>query len=144
MSKTSIATRVISFAVLITLLLASFPTASVVAKGNNQGLETKWDQLVKSYNRQAVTHNSAHRWAENWLNDNRNSSDAKKAEIERHLNICNTALASATAIVLKHNGFDAKGRVVDKAAAQKSVKDLAQNLQLHAASIRNLNKHVNQ
>jgi hypothetical protein len=144
MSKTSIATKAISLAILIALLLAAFPVTGAIAKGNTDKLETKWSQLVDSYNRQYVTHSSAHNWANHWLDDNRNASDAKKAEIERHLNICNTALSSATAIVLKHNGFDAKGKVTDKAAAQKSIKDLAFNLQRHAASIRNLNEHVNQ
>ena len=143
MFKTSVATRVISFAVLITLLFASFPTAAAAAKTNNQGLETKWAQLVDSYNRQSVTHNSAHHWADQWMMDNRTASDAKKAEVQRHLTICNAALASATTLVMKHNGFDAKGYVVDKAAAQKSVKDLAQSLQRHAASVRNLDAHVN-
>ena len=143
MFKTSFATRVISFAVLITLLLAPFATTVATAKGNNERLENKWDQLVDSYNRQYLTHNNAHRWAENWLDDNRNASDTTKAEVQRHLDICNSALASATAIVLKHNGFDASGKVVDKAAAQKSVKDLALVLQRHAASIRNLDAHVN-
>ena len=79
MFKTSVATRVISFAVLITLLLASFATTVAVAKGNNQGLENKWEQLVDSYNRQSVTHNSAHHWAEEWMKDNRNASDSKKS-----------------------------------------------------------------
>ena len=143
MFKTSVATRVISFAVLITLLLASFPTAAAAAKTNNEGMVAKWSQLVDNYNRQYITHNSAHHWAEQWLNDNRNASDSKKAEVQRHLTICNAALASATSVVMKHNGFDAKGNVVDKAAAQKSIKDLAQSLQRHAASVRNLDAHVN-
>jgi hypothetical protein len=143
MFKISVATRVISFAVLITLLLASFATTVAVAKGNNQGLENKWEQLVDSYNRQSMTHNSAHHWAEAWLKDNPDASASKKAEVQKHLTICNSALASATTIVSKHNGFDAKGMVVDKAAAQKSVKALNLALQRHAASLRNLDAHVN-
>ena len=143
MSKTSVATRVISLAVLITLLLASFPTAVAAAKTNNEGLVAKWSQLVDNYNRQYITHNSAHHWAEQWMMDNPTVSDSKKAEVQRHLTICNAALASATSIVMKHNGFDAKGNVVDKAAAQQSAKDLAKTLQQHAASIRNLDAHVN-
>ena len=143
MVKISVATRVISFAVLITLLLASFATTGVFAKGNNQGLEIKWEKMVDSYNRQAMTHNSAHNWAEKWLQDNPNASDSKKAEVQRHLTICNSALAKATTIVTNHNGFDGSGKVVDKAAAQKSAKDLALALQQHAASIRRLDGHVN-
>jgi hypothetical protein len=143
MFKISVATRVISFAVLITLLFASFATIGALAKGNNQGLESKWEQLVDSYNRQSMTHNSAHHWAEVWLKNNPDVSASKKAAVERHLTICNTALAKATAIVSKHNGFDSSGKVVDKAAAQKSAKDLTLVLQQHAASIRRLDAHVN-
>ena len=143
MFKTSVATRVISFAVLITLLLASFATTGAFAKGNNQGLENKWEQLVDSYNRQSMTHSSAHHWAEAWLKDNPDASASKKAEVQKHLTICNSALATATTIVSKHNGFDASGRVVDKAAARQSAKDLALALQRHASSIRNLDAHVN-
>ena len=144
MFKTSFTTTVISFAVLIALLLAAIPMAGAVAKGNNnERLEDKWAQLVDNYNRQSVTHDSVHNWADQWLNDNRNASDSKKAEIERHLVICNSALATATAIVLNHNGFTAKGKVVDKAAAQRSIKDLARTLQRHAGSVRNMNAHVN-
>jgi len=143
MFKTSVATRVISFAVLITLLLASFATTGAFAKGNNQGLENKWEQLVDSYNRQSMTHNSAHHWAEAWLKDNPDASASKKAEVQKHLTICNSALATATTIVSKHNGFDARGKVVDKAAARQSAKDLALVLQRHAASVRNLDAHIN-
>jgi len=143
MFKTSVATRVISLAILITLLLASFATTGALAKGNNQGLENKWEQLVDNYNRQSMSHNSAHHWAEVWLKNNPDASDSKKAEVQKHLTICNSALGAAATIVSKHNGFDASGKVVDKSAAQKSAKDLALALQRHAASIRNLDAHVN-
>ena len=125
------------------LLLASFSTISVVAKGNTQGLEEKWDQLVANYNRQSLTHDNAHHWADVWLMKNKDASAADKAKIQKHLEICNSALAGATSIVMKHEGFDSGGKVVDKAAAQKSVKDLNKLLLLHAASVRNLSAHVN-
>jgi hypothetical protein len=125
------------------LLLASFATTGALAKGNNQGLESKWEQLVDSYNRQSMTHNSAHHWAEVWLKNNPDASESKKAAVEKHLTVCNSALATATTIVIKHNGFDSSGKVVDKAAAKKSAKDLALALQTHAASIRRLDAHVN-
>ena len=142
MSKTSVS-KLISIAVLMALLLASFSTIGVVAKGNTSGLESKWDQLVGNYNRQIVAHNSAHHWAEAWLMDNKDATSSSKAKIQKHLDICNSALAGATAIVMKHEGFDSKGKVVDKAAAQKSVKDLNLLLLKHAASIKNLSAHVN-
>ncbi len=142
MSKTSVS-RLISIAVLMALMLASFSTISVIAKGNTQGVEEKWDQLVSNYNRQAVAHNSVHHWAEVWLMHNKDASAADKAKIQKHLDICNSALAGATAIVMKHEGFDSKGKVVDKAAARQSIKDLNLLLLKHAASVRNLSAHVN-
>jgi hypothetical protein len=142
MSKTSVS-RLISIAVLMALLLAALSTIGVVAKGNTQGLEEKWDQLIGNYNRQSISHNNAHHWAEVWLVRNKDASAADKAKIQRHLDICNSALAGATNIVVKHEGFDSNGKVVDKAAAQKSVKDLNLLLLKHAASVRNLSAHVN-
>ncbi len=142
MSKTSVA-KLISIAVLLALMLASFSTVGVAAKSTNTGLESKWDQLVTNYNRQALTHNSAHHWAEVWLMQNKNASAADKAKIQKHLDICNSALAGATTIVTKHEGFNAKGKVVDKSAAEKSIKDLNKMLLTHATSVRNLSAHVN-
>jgi hypothetical protein len=41
-------------------------------------------------------------------------------------------------IVLSHNGFDANGNVVDKAAAKQSVKALSTALQRYAGSMKSL------
>jgi len=137
MFKTSVATRVISFAVLVTLLLASFPTAVAAAKDNNRGLEAKWAKLVDLYKRQSQIHNSAPRWVE-WMTDNSKASKSKKAELQKDLAISNAAWAPVPSIVMRHNGFDAQGNVVDKAAARQSVKDLSKALQRYNASIKNL------
>ena len=144
MFKTSVAARVVSFTVLITLLLASFPTAAAAAKTNNQGLERKWAQLVDSYNRQSITHNTAPRWVQQSINDHRKASNTKKAELLRALATSNSAWAAATFVAMRHNGFDANGKVVDKAAAQQSVNDLAKALQRYTGSIRNLKTLLHQ
>ena len=143
MSKMSAFSKAIAFAVLIALVLASLPTASVVAKGNNQGLEDKWSQLVTNYTRQGSTHNSAHRWVDHWLKTQKKASVSEKNELQKHLSICNSALMSAGAIVAKHAGFDAKGKVIDRGAAIKSIKDLSYFLRQHAGSIQNLEAHLN-
>jgi hypothetical protein len=142
MSKISVATRVISIAVLMAIMLAAFPATTAVAKTNDQGLAVKWHELVTSYNRQSVTHNSAHHWVEVWLKQHKNASAADKAKVEKHLSTCNSALAAAAAVVMKHEGFNAKGDVVDKAAAKRSVTKLNQALLLHAGSIRQLEAHI--
>src|SRR5690349_2253855 len=125
MFKTSVATRVISFAVLITLLLASFPTAASAAKSGNRGLETKWAKLVDTYNRQSLIHDSVPRWVDLWLSYHRKAPASKKAELRRDLAKSNTAWGPVPAIAARHNGFDSNGTVVDKAAAQQSVKALS-------------------
>jgi len=143
MSKISVVTKMISSAVMIALLIASFSTASVVAKGNNQGLESKWDQLVDNYNRQRTKHESVHNWVDHWLDSNRDASDAKKEEVMRHLVVCNSSIVSAGSIVSTHAGFDSNGKVVDKGLAKKSIQNLARFLRQHAGSVKNLNEHVN-
>jgi hypothetical protein len=143
MSKISIFSKAIAFATLIALLFASLPTASVVAKGTNQGLEDKWSQLVTNYNRQSSNHSSAHKWVDHWQKTHKKATASEKAEVDKHLAICNSAIVAAGTIVSKHAGFDANGEVIDRGAAIKSIKDLSWYLRQHAGSIKNLAGHVN-
>ena len=138
MFKTSVATRVISFAVLITLLLASFPTAVAAAKDNSRGLEAKWAKLIGIYNRQSLTHDSTSRRVAQWMSDNRRIGARKKAEVQKDLAIANAAWAPVPSIVMSHNGFDAQGNVIDKAAARQSVTELSKALKRYAGSMKNL------
>lgn len=140
MSKTSVLFRTTVFALLIALLFASLPTTSVIAKETNTGLEKKWDQLVTNYNTQTANHDSAHRWVDHWL---KKAPASRQAEVQKHLEICNSAILGAGIVVSKHAGFDAKGNLVDRAAAIKSIKDLRYYLHLHAGSIKNLKEHIN-
>ena len=144
MFKTSFITRAISLSVLITLLLASFPTAASAAKTNNRGLEAKWAKLVERYNRLAITHNSSQRWVQQWMSDNRRAPASKKAEIRTDLAKSNAAWAAATSIAIGHRGFDANGNVIDKAAAQQSIKDLAKALQRYTGSAKDLKRLIHQ
>jgi hypothetical protein len=142
MKKVSLLARCTIVIMLVTLVLASFPTANVLAKGNNQNLENKWDQLVTNYNRQSTTHNSVHNWVDHWFKTQKKASLSDKAEIRKHLVICNSAMASAGSVVATHAGFDAQGNVVDKGQARKSIKDLAYYLQQHTGSVKNLKEHL--
>jgi hypothetical protein len=129
---------------LLALVLASFPTNTVLAKDvKADNMEKKWDQLVSNYNMQSYKHEQTHKLVASYIKTNKNIKAADKAELEKHLAICNSALASATAIVNNHAGFDAKGNVIDRAAAAKTLKTFANVLQLHAGSVRNLNEHMN-
>lgn len=144
MCKTSVTTRVISFAVLIALLLASFPTAAAAAKDNNRGLEAKWAKLIDVYKRQSVTHNSVPRWVAQWLSDHKRTPARKEAEIRKDLAKSNAAWAPVSSLVFSHNGFDAQGNVVDRAAARQSVKDLSRALQRYKASLKSLRALIRQ
>jgi len=143
MSKMSVFAKATVFALVIVLLFASFPTTSVIAKGNNQGLEDKWSQLVDNYVRQSSTHNGAHRWLDHWLMMNKKASVSQKDELQKHLTICNSAIMAAGSIVSKHAGFDSKGKVIDRGAAIKSIKDLSYYLRQHVGSLKNLDEHMN-
>ena len=143
MFKTSIARRVMSFALLLALLLASFPTTVGVAKSNNPGLERKWTKLVGLYRRQAQIHYSAARWVE-WVINNAETSKSKKAELQKALTTSNAAWGPVPAIALRHSGFDANGNIVDKAAARQSVKDLSKALQRHNAAVKRLKSLLRQ
>ena len=141
MTRTTVIPRIIASALLMALVLASLPMSSVVAKGTTESLENKWDQLVSNYNTQSTNHSSVHKWVDHWLLTNKSASD--KAEVLKHLRICNSAILAAGAIVSKHSGFDAEGKVVDRSAALKSIKDLGFFLRQHAGSVKNLSEHIN-
>ena len=138
MFKTSIATKVISFAVLISLLLASFPTAVFAAQDNNRGLEAKWAKLLETYNRQMIIHNSVPHQVAHWMSDYRRAPKRIKAEIQKDLDISNAAWTPVASIVMKHTGFDAQGKIIDKVAAQKSINELSKALQHYKTAVKNL------
>ena len=130
-------------AVLLALMLASFPVSSVFAKGPIvDNMEIKWDQLVQRYNTQSFTHERTHKVVADFIKTTKHLKAADKAELDKHLAICNSALATAKTIVTNHPGFDAKGNVIDTTVAQKTLNTLADALQRHIGSINNLNEHM--
>ena len=135
--------KVSLFTIIVVLVLASLPTANVLARGNNEALEAKWDQLVTNFDRQSLTHNSVHNWVEHWLKTEKKASPSARAEIQKHLSICNSAFWGAQVIVARHAGFDSNGKVVDRVLAIKSIKDLAYYLRQHAGSVKSLREHMN-
>jgi hypothetical protein len=133
--------KIAVFALLLAVALASFPTSGVLAKDAiADKLEKKWDQLVESYKTQNFNHTNAHKVVENYLKTHKNIKAADKAELERHLAICNSSLDEAKSIVDNHPGFDAKGNVIDRAVARTTLQKLANYLQQHKGSVKNLNE----
>jgi hypothetical protein len=132
-----------AIAIVLALVLAALPTVSVFAANeSNKNIETRWSNAVKAFDRQEMYHKTAHRLAESWLNSHKNAKAAEKAEVERHLATCNTALFAAQAVVNAHQGFDANGKVIDRAQAIQSIKLLTKYVQQHAASVKNIKEHL--
>jgi hypothetical protein len=138
--------KVTVFALLFAVILASFPTNSVFAatpvKDPIAKLEAKWDDLVERYDTQKMGHLQAHKMADNWLKKEKKATVSQKAEVERHLALCNSSLKSAEVLIAKHAGFDRDGRVIDRVLARKTVVQLANYLNLHARSFKDLKVHT--
>ncbi len=136
--------RLTVIAVLIALVAASFPTMGVLAKGPRvEKLEAKWDDLTTIYNNQSFGHLRIHHEVDHWLKTNKDATVSDKAKVAVHLSTCNTAFEKAQMLVKVHAGFDSKGKIIDIAAATKTVKNLNMYLQMHASSIKNLQGHIN-
>lgn len=113
------------FAILIALVLASFPTFGISAKGViNTQLERKWDQSVTNFNNQNFNHGRIHKLVDNRLSTNNIARASEKAKVQKHLSIYSSAIESAAVIVANHAGYDRDGKVIDR--------DLAYCLQMHA------------
>jgi hypothetical protein len=132
-----------AIAVVIALVLATLPTVSVFAANEtNKKIEDRWDKAVSAFDRQAMNHKAAHNMAENWLKTANNPKASEKAEVERHLATCNSALYAAQAVVTAHKGFDAGGKLLDRAQAIESIKLLNKYVQQHAAAVKNIKEHL--
>jgi hypothetical protein len=132
-----------AIAVVIALVLATLPTVSVFAANEtNKKIEDRWDAAVSAYERQAMFHKAAHNLAENILKTAKNIKASEKAEVERHLATCNSALYAAQAVVTAHRGFDASGKVLDRAQAIESIKLLTKYVHQHAAAVKNIKEHA--
>lgn len=140
MLRTSALRKCAVISILLALIVSSFPTATAFA--GNATLEDKWDQLLTSYDNQTIRHDSVHQAVSHWMYTEKRLSASNKAEVQKHLVICNAAIHNAGVIVAQHAGFDAKGNLVNRAQAVKSIKDLNYWLQKHAGSVRGLHHHI--
>lgn len=124
--------KVYVFAMLIAIVLASFPSVGVQAAGGEKAkkLEAKWSQYVKSVDRMTFLHDKIDVKAAKWLKEHKNAKDPTRNHLANHLKAYHTNLNAAEKIVQAHDGFDAKGKVVDLGAADKSVKHLGEHIAL--------------
>lgn len=137
--------KVTALALLIAVVMATFPTISVFAKSPvYDQLEKKWEELGNGYKTQMINHQKIHKNVDNYLATHKKATTAQKNELEKHLAICNSSLDQAKAIIDKHAGFDAKGKVTDLVLAKKTVSQLAELLVRHAASVKNIKEHTAQ
>lgn len=137
--------KVVVLALLIAVVMATFPTTGVFAKSPvYDQLEKKWEELGNGYKTQMINHEKTHKLVDNYLATHKKATTTQKNELDKHLTICNSSLDQAKAIIDKHAGFDAKGKVTDLAVAKKTVSQLAELLIRHAASVKNIKEHATQ
>ena len=135
--------RLTVIAILIALMVSVVQVVGVsAAPGTDAELEAKWDQLIKNFNRQNVAHERVHNWAYNWLAKEKKVSAANKRDVEQHLAVCNSSILTAHSIVARHAGFTASGKLLNRNLAYNSIKQLADALRAHAASIKNMREHM--
>ena len=143
MLNKSVLWKATAIAVVLALVLATLPTVTVFATNeSNKNIETRWENAVKAFDRQAMNHKAAHNLADNWLKSHKNAKASEKAEVERHLATCNSAVYAGQQVVSLHSGFDASGKVIDRAQAIQSIKMLTRYVQQHAASVKNIKEHL--
>jgi hypothetical protein len=140
--------KVFVFGILIALVLASFPTLGVLAGGPEARvvkMEANWDQYVTAVKKIAFTHVKVDFIAKEWLADHPKTPDRNKFAVETARAGFHQNLDAAQAIIAQHSGFDAKGKVIEVAAASKSVKHLGEHLALlrgYWHTMTNLDTHL--
>ena len=117
-------------AVLVALVLAALPTSGVSAGDGIQAnqLEKQWDKYVQNVEKMAVAHDKIDTKTQKWLGNKKHSRF--ETQIANHLNVYHSNLAAANAIINTHEGFDAKGNVVDEGVAKASVNHLGLHLSI--------------
>lgn len=132
--------KVSAFAMLIAIVLASFPSVGVQAAGGEKAkkLEAKWSQYVKHVNEIAYMHDEIDTRAAKWLKEHKDAPGEIKTLVANHLKSYHTNLDAAKAIIQAREGFNAKGKVVDLGAADKTIKHLGEHIALLGAAWRGL------
>lgn len=126
----SLLQKVLLVSVIVALLAAFLPAASVFAAPardqdptENTDWEFEWSLKLESVRLQSVFYNRIHLLP----------ADFKKAEDMARayelLNKYGSALKSANDVILKHEGFDEKGNVINEIQAGETVQEVA--LYLH-------------
>lgn len=138
--------KVSVFAMLIAIVLASFPSVGVQAAGGEQAkkLEAKWTQYVKGVDRITLMHDQIDVRAAKWLKDHKDAPENIRTQVANHLNAYHTNLDAAKALIQARDGFDAKGKVIDLEAANKTIKHLGEHYVLLVAAwqgLKSLDSH---
>jgi hypothetical protein len=123
--------KVTALAILIAVVLAAFPTTGVLATGvTAKNLEDKWDQYVKAVDNMNFVHNKIDAKVDKWLSAHKDAKSDVRTHLTNDLIAYHTNLSAAKAIIQERAGFNAKGKVTDVAAANKSVDHLYAHLTL--------------
>ena len=117
---------ILLFSSATSVFAASFGQASTILNGG-QNLESQWKGELTVLQRYKFLDNQIAKWMNDWLQTPRSLHE--KTRKNRLTNEAHLTLQQAEILAIKHPGFDANGKVVDKAQAAKSVRSLAVYLQ---------------
>ena len=124
--------KMVLISLVITLLFASLPAASVfAASASDQGptiikkdLELAWKNKLRQLSAQRLYYDNVRFNAADF------DSPSDLARVHGYLEKYGVALRQANTIVFNHTGFDIAGRVTNEIQADKTVRDLAMYLHI--------------
>ncbi len=118
-------------ALMIALLFTSLPARVALAAPASSGtsvntneMQKEWDNKIQKVDYNSIFYQRVRVYPANFEDQN------ELATAHDLLNNYGAALRSAQRIVLNHSGFDQKGKVINENLADRSLKDLSENLRL--------------
>ncbi len=116
---------------MIALLFSSLPARAALAaaasggtSANTNAMQQDWDHKVQKVDNNSIFYQRVRVYPANF------EDPAELTTAHNILNNYGVALRSAQKIVTNHSGFDQNGKVVNESLADRSLKDLAENLRL--------------
>ncbi len=118
-------------ALMLALLVTAFPPRAVLAAPAGDGktfnrneMQQEWDNKIQKVDYNSIFYQRVRVYPSNF------EDPTELATAHGLLNNYGVALRNAQRIIINHNGFDPKGKVINDNLADQSLKDLAENLRL--------------
>lgn len=122
--------RMALLAIIVALLLASFPVVGVLAAPASgqppisKNLDLAWQNKLRTLQNEGLFYDSIRLYPADF------DKPSDLAKTHEYLEKYGVALRAANTIVFNHSGFDIKGNVLNEIQADQSVRDLAMYLQM--------------